>query len=195
MKKHFLLVSAMCFSSSLFAADGKGQFAVKGIGNTSCSTYVTEVSKETPNSFLYAGWLNGYLTAQNQQLNDTFDLISWETVNTLGNYLVSYCKKNPKQSFYMATSSMLGGLYEHRISSFSPALTVKSDNGSVRVYKSIIQEIQRVLAKKGLYKGDVNGQYNKQTLKAVKAYQKKMGLTVSGLPDQATLFKLLPKNQ
>ncbi len=188
-----LAASVVMAPTASWGADEQGRFAVKGVGNTSCKTYVNELANHTSNSYLYAGWLNGYLTAQNQQLKNTFDLISWETVDTLGNYLVNYCRKNPDQSFYMAVSAMLGGLYNHRIEAFTPAVNVTAGGQGVRVYLETLKQAQQALAKLGLYKGEINGEYNKAMLEAIKKFQKSKGLEVTGLPDQQTLFRLLPK--
>jgi peptidoglycan hydrolase-like protein with peptidoglycan-binding domain len=53
-----------------------------------------------------------------------------------------------------------------------------------------IKEAQEGLAKAGLYKGKVTGQFNADTRKALKKYQKENKLPVTGRLNDSTLSKL-----
>ncbi|MFT5923157.1 MAG: hypothetical protein ACI9LE_000131 [Paraglaciecola sp.] len=67
--------------------DRNGKYAIKGVGNASCDKYVKITKSDVPQKLLFAGWINGYMTIQNQHLKDTFDIVSWENIEPLGNYL------------------------------------------------------------------------------------------------------------
>ena len=181
----------MFASVSVQAADSKGQFAIKGVGNVACKQYIQESKERSHNAFLFAGWINGYLTAQNQHLADTFDVTSWETIHTLANYVGHYCEKNPDKSFYLAVATMLNAMFEKRIVGFSPVAVLGSGEDTLRIYKQTVQRAQQELAKQGMYKGKVDGEYGPEMKGALETYQKKLNLKVSGLPDQATLHHLL----
>ncbi len=173
------------------AADNDGKFAIKGIGNTTCADFLAFSESESYNKFLYAGWINGYLTAQNQHLNATFDLSSWQTIHTLGEYLRNYCKKNPKNSFYIAVASMINGLHERRIQTSSPVKKIGTGNNAVLLYQESLVRAQKNLQRLGLYKGTAEGEISEGTKKAISKFQEQHKLPVTGIPDQQTLHLLL----
>jgi peptidoglycan hydrolase-like protein with peptidoglycan-binding domain len=86
-------------------------------------------------------------------------------------------------------------------SAASPAPTAKADSGSTSAmnkstHKSMkwtteqIKEAQEGLAKAGYYKGKPTGQFNADTRKALKRYQKTNKLPVTGRLDNDVLNKL-----
>ena len=56
-----------------------------------------------------------------------------------------------------------------------------------------MEKLQQALKIKGYYKSTVDGKYGDQTVAAVKAYQKAMGLSQTGKADYATIMKLFGK--
>ena len=56
-----------------------------------------------------------------------------------------------------------------------------------------VEKLQQALKIKGYFSGVVDGKYGDQTVAAVKAYQKAMGLTQTGKADYATIMKLFGK--
>lgn len=53
-----------------------------------------------------------------------------------------------------------------------------------------VEEIQRVLKERGLFKGEITGYYGEQTEQAVLLFQKQQGLPQTGIADEATLKRL-----
>lgn len=53
-----------------------------------------------------------------------------------------------------------------------------------------VEEIQRVLKERGLFKGEITGYYGAQTQEAVTKFQKQQGLKQTGIADQTTLKRL-----
>lgn len=189
--KVFLLIILLLSTAVSHAADKDGKFAIKGVGNSSCRNFLELSEQASLNKFLYAGWINGYLTAQNQHLNVTFDLTSWETIHTLGEYLRNYCGKNPDKSFYIAAASMVNGLFENRVQTFSPTEAFGTGKDGILVYQYSLARAQSKLKKLGLYKGAIDGKNTEETQKAIMAFQKKKNLPDTGIPDQQTLHALL----
>lgn len=81
----------------------------------------------------------------------------------------------------------------------TPATQIKSDSGAkasastthhAAWTKDQIKEAQDGLAKAGLYKGKSTGVLNKDTKKALRAYQKENKLPVTGRLSDSTLAKL-----
>lgn len=179
--------------SSVMAADKTGQYSIKGIGNTSCAQFISETQSNSQSVYLYVGWINGYLTAQNQHMLDNFDLTSWENIHTLGDYIKNYCKAKPKHSFYIATASMVDGLYKDRLRQASQILTIGEAEDRIVIYESTFRRVQKKLKELGLYSGAVDGKYGNNTANSIKLFQKKQGLVESGVPDQRTLHAFFRK--
>lgn len=66
-------------------------------------------------------------------------------------------------------------------------LPAYSQNGSSGTE---VEEIQRVLAERGIFKGEITGYYGAQTEEAVRTFQKQQGLNQTGIADDATLKRL-----
>ncbi|MFQ5589006.1 MAG: peptidoglycan-binding protein [Nitrospiria bacterium] len=189
--KVFLVIISLFLTTLSHAADKDGKFAIKGVGNSSCRNFLELSGQASLNKFLYAGWLNGYLTAQNQHLNKTFDLTSWETIHTLGEYLRNYCEKNLDKSFYIAVASMVNGLFDGRVQTFSPTEAFGAGKDGIKIYQYSLARAQSKLKKLGFYKGKVDGKNTDETQRAIKAFQKKKKFLDTGIPDQQTLHALL----
>ena len=58
------------------------------------------------------------------------------------------------------------------------------------ITKENLKLVQERLQAEGVYAGPVDGEMNAQTEAALRAYQAKQGLTVSGAADEATLKQL-----
>ncbi len=56
-----------------------------------------------------------------------------------------------------------------------------------------VEKLQQALKIKGYYKGTVDGKYGDDTVNAVKAYQKAVGVSQTGKADYATIMKLFGK--
>jgi peptidoglycan hydrolase-like protein with peptidoglycan-binding domain len=59
-----------------------------------------------------------------------------------------------------------------------------------RITKENVKLLQERLAAEGVYAGPVDGELNAQTEAALRTYQQKQGLPVSGAADEATLRQL-----
>jgi peptidoglycan hydrolase-like protein with peptidoglycan-binding domain len=58
------------------------------------------------------------------------------------------------------------------------------------ITKENVKLLQERLATEGVYAGPLDGEMNTQTEAALRAYQEKQGLSVSGAADEATLKQL-----
>lgn len=186
---------SICLAAAapVHAATDKGEFGVKGIGATDCATLVREFKASTPNAMMYGGWLYGYLTAMNQTSADTFDLTPWQDLNTLTNFIVDYCGKNPRTSFGQAVFNMTAALKPRRARSASAPRRIGPKGSSMVLYGETITRIGQALKAKGYYKGALDEskpQFTEEMSKAVKAFQAHNKLSETGMPDQFTLFRL-----
>ena len=77
-----------------------------------------------------------------------------------------------------------------KVDSSSTSAMSKSTNKSMTWTTAQIKEAQEGLAKAGFYKGKPTGQFNADTRKALKKYQKQNKLPVTGRLDNEVLNKL-----
>ncbi|AXR05502.1 peptidoglycan-binding domain-containing protein [Salinimonas sediminis] len=188
--KPLLSLILIALTPAAFAMDKNEKFAIKGVGNTPCPTYVKMLQEDNPQKYLYAGWLNGYLTGQNQHLSDTFDVTSWRDIQTLGNYLYAYCKQHPQLSFFQASTQLINQLHNGRISEFNGAIKV-SDNGQhYKLYSQVVEAVQQVLIQKGYFEGPPSSEVTEDLKNAIEAFQDDHDISEKMLFGQKTLNAL-----
>jgi hypothetical protein len=187
------LAAATAALAPAHAATGRGEFGIKGIGATDCATLVREYKAGTPNAMMYGGWMYGYITAMNQTSPDTFDLAPWHDLNTLTNFVVDYCARNPRTSFGQAVFNLTSALAPKRLKSASAPIRLRRDGTSFVMYAEVLTRMAGALKAKGLYKGPVAAdkpEFTDDLARAVKAFQARNRLRQTGIPDQFTLFRL-----
>ncbi|MCP5153397.1 MAG: peptidoglycan-binding protein [Ectothiorhodospiraceae bacterium] len=187
-----IFTTASLFSPPTPAADPQGRFGIKGPGATTCSTFVDAIRRRTENAYLYGGWVYGYLTSFNQFAPDTFDVAPWEDLETLVDYLVAHCERQPDQSFAQAVFQLAEALKVSRLTVPSTVIEATSGGNRVRIYEAVLRRAQEALVARGHLAADgVTGMYDEPTRAALTAFQTAARLTVTGLPDRFTLHQLL----
>lgn len=186
------LLAAGCATQAL-ALDAKGDFAIDGGGGRQCSSFSEAAKKQNTDYFLFAGWVEGYISGTNQYAKDTYDITPWQTTELLLAALGQYCAKNPKQPFVVAVNSMLGVLKPDRLQSKSELIMIQTDKGGIALYKAVIEAMQRKLAEQKLYAGAKDGAFTPALKDALRDFQVRSNLPATGFPDQFTLNKLLSK--
>ncbi len=164
------------------AADSGGQFAVEGIGASTCESFVAAKSAPSDAYWMFLGWLDGYMTGINQYAPETYDITPWQSQNLLTALFEKFCAKNPGANFFAVANKMVVELRDDRL---------RESSAPVVAYRETLRRVQVLLEEGGHYRGEVDGLFGPNTRRALESYQKRVGLTVTGLPDQATLFKLL----
>ena len=173
------------------AADDKGQFGIKGVGGMSCESYLKSFEAKDSRYVMYLGWFGGYITATNQYLPKTFDLAPWQNMNLVSMAVANVCRQETKASVLLALQRVLQGIYPLRLEQASPMVEVKGEKVTLRIYQEVLRRTQEKLKNLGFYTGKADGKFGPGTKKALEAFQKKRGLAVTGLPDQATLLALM----
>lgn len=187
----FALLASL--TTGALAADAKGQFAMKGAGFLTCQIYIAEREKRSEVYYLIAGWIEGFVSAHNRYVPDTFDITSFESTEMLLTVIHSHCKDHLEDRMFPVVNSMLNQLQADRIKSETELMTVTSGERKAPIYVETVRRIQENLKKRGLYKGAVDGKYTNATEAAVMAFQSDVGLEKTGFPDQVTLWKLFRK--
>lgn len=190
------LLALLMLPAALMAADEGGAFAVKGAGLTKCSDFVAAVQEKHPEKVpAYVGWVGGFLTASNQHGEETFDLTPWQNVRTVTSALYAYCDKNADVRFGEATARMAAALRKDRLVSRSDLIPIEHEGNTAYVYREAIRRAQAALAERGVFTGDITGEFDDATRIALEAFQKENKLPENGLPDQRTLFTLFQHTQ
>lgn len=187
-----LLTGLAGFGSSQ-AADANKKYKIEGVGVLSCAQYLEARKKQSPMYFRLGGWLNGYMTAVNRYLPETYALASWQTTDLLLASVAAKCKENDKLRFHNVTQLLVGFLYAGRLQENSPSLLLKRGKVKAVVYKSVLEQVQQRLADGGFYGGEITGEFTKEVGEALLSYQGSKGLAATGLPDQRTLGMMFSK--
>ena len=149
------------------------------------------VHAQSPEYFQFGGWINGYLSATNRYEQQTFDVAPWQSTGLLAAWLERFCENDPDVPFVRAVTMMVNALGKTRLTTQSDRIEVRVDDKTVYLYESTLRRVQERLVERGHYEGAPTGQFDPPTEAALQAFQREAGLQPTGLPDQATLAKLL----
>lgn len=187
----FLLMVISMFPQAASAADGNGQFAIRGAGLISCAMYAREHDARGDIYKIVSSWVDGYITGINQFSPDAYDWLPFETTELLLEIVDRHCKTHPSDPVFGVLENLFGKLKDERLREKSEKITISVGKYKADHYVELIRRVQRALKKDGFYGGDVNGEFTPETSSAVGAFQKSIGFEPTGFPDQATLWRLL----
>ncbi|SHN52377.1 peptidoglycan-binding domain-containing protein [Erythrobacter sanguineus] len=194
MKMH-LLAPGLLAVAPLVAAnaqDNPRQFAVEGAGMLTCERFIAARGDTTsPDYQRMIGFIEGYLSAANLYEPDTFDLTPWHNAAALDLIVENHCAQHPEDRLVGVTQRMVGGLRPYRIARFSQMLEVGDGQNRAFVYETILRRAQAALQLRGLYSGAEDGTYTPALRDAFRDFQRSVRLNETGVPDPATLWKLL----
>ena len=114
MKRTAVLLVGLVLAGSVLAVDENGAYGIMGIGNDRCGEYVSKVDEHKGIDALFTSWLNGYMTAFNRYVSNTFNIKGNSDVADLRKWLYGYCQENPSKYFEDATSALIAKLYPNR---------------------------------------------------------------------------------
>lgn len=172
------------------AADGQGDFAIKGAGAVSCGRFVEDWETRGRNMAVYAGWIDGYVTAMNQTLADTFDLTPWQGAETLLGLMRRACEAVPEERFMDRLVALLRDMSPIRLRSGSGVSNLVHGGRAVVVYDAVLAAALRRLAAEGFWTGADDAAFAEPVAAAFLRFQRLHGLPETGLPDQGTLAAL-----
>lgn len=186
-----LLLLGLIPSQDAAAASAKGEFGVKGIGAENCAAFVEASRNKDPGIAEFGGWVQGYITAVNRYRPDTFDVAPWQSPGLLLSLIHAHCQHNPEHRLFEVVHQLQVVLAEDRLTERSEITEVANGKDKIRIYTQVLKRAQQALIDRGLLQGTADGVYGPKTKTAFEELQKQAGLTVTGLPDQETLFELL----
>lgn len=184
-------LALIAFAPVAGASTKDGQFAVEDGGRTACLAFTKASAKRNEAYHRYVGFVEGYLTAANRYEPNTFDLTPWHSTAALALIVDTHCKKYPKDNLVMAAQRLVIAMAPVRLATFSTILEVGGADNKAHVYTMILKRAQSVLARKGLYRGEANGEFTPEFRAALTQFQSLAKLDQTGIPDTATLWVLL----
>lgn len=165
--------------------------AVKGAGLGTCTQFLKSRKAKSRDYFLYAGWLDGYLSGFNQYHKQTYDIAPWQTTELLLGLLASHCNKVPDDPYFTAVNRMLPVLFKYRLIEKGEVLQISKGSKGQIIHKDVIKLAQIALKQKGFYHGKADGNYTNDVSSALALFQKKTKIAQTGMPDANTLYALL----
>ena len=173
------------------ASDAKGNYAIRGVGSQDCKTLTERLSQDKDLGVPLASWMLGYMSAVNRYEPTTFDITPVTDVRALTNIAVALCTKHPTARFEVVLADMLRAFSRARVRSDSPIVEMKSGEASASLRQETLLLVQQRLNERGVLKGRPDGTFGPQTEAALKEYQTAEKLPVTGVPDSATVVRLL----
>lgn len=173
------------------AASEDGRFAVERPGQAMCSRFMRARMTNDAEYGRYLGFIEGYLSAASRYEANTFDLTPWHNGPALGLIINKHCTDFPNEPLGIAVQRLVGALLPMRLASYSEMERIQTEQGTVEVYRTILERAQRALAQRGLYSGEANGRYSPQLQTALVDFQRSVGLDPTGVPDTPTLWVIL----
>ncbi len=126
---HALLISLsslLLCSTATQAADAKGNYAIWGVGNSTCYHYNKARKEGDASDDKYKHYLMGYLTAYNTVTEETYSISSDKNLKTLMAMFDNKCELAPLNTFEFVVTEVVGELYKGRMK--------KSDANQKRVW-------------------------------------------------------------
>lgn len=185
------LAAACLWSAVARGASQDGQFAVKGIGIQGCAEFTKAYAERSRGAFVFAGWLDGYISAFNRLQPNTFDAVPWQSTNLLLALIKNHCATKPRERLFTVVQALLGVFSGQSLTATSPSVEAKAGGKKVSLYREVLRQAQQALAAAGDYSGKPDGMFGPKTKAAFEAFQERSGLPKTGLPNQETLYRLL----
>ena len=104
MKIMYLLIFV---NLSAMAMDKNSEFAVLGRGTISCGSVIEAYdNKDEVSKLAIEEWSNGYLTALNYSLSNTYDITGNIDVGGRSQWVLKYCRNNPLKTLSNASEGL-----------------------------------------------------------------------------------------
>ena len=185
------IVAAAAGPSALWAVDTDGNFVIRGAGQANCTEFVRHRREGGDAYVSIAGWVDGYLTANNELRERTFSVAPWQSTELLLAALAGWCEKHPTDSLHTAVFRLTDRLVDQRLSQRSEVITIAAGGASLSVPVEVLRRVQASLRLRGHLAEAPSGEFDQPTQEALRRFQAEKSLPVTGLPDQVTLANLL----
>jgi hypothetical protein len=187
------IIGLLLQTGAAVAADGNNQFAMKGAGFLPCQVFSKVRAERSKIYYMIGGWVEGYVSAHNRYAEDTYDIMSFESLELLLKVIENHCQANPKHRLHGIVNSILVELKPDRLQQVSPRVQISEGARKTMLHRETIRRVQNKLTHLGLYKSEADGRFTEETKVALMAFQSDQEFEMTGFPDQTTLWRLLRK--
>ena len=105
---------------------------------------------------------------------------------------LNVCRAHPDSLVEAALAGLIRIFAPSAQKAETPFVEVRNGEHSTHVRQDVLRQTQEALIKEQLLPaGSADGAYGPRTRQALSAYQTKQGLPATGIPDPATLVKIL----
>lgn len=183
--------------TSLATSESTSTFVIKGAGIKKCSAFTALVDSKNDDVKLYAGWLEGYLTAINEQNSEIYDITEFQSTSFFLRQIYKYCEQNEADNFYTVAKSIVDAIRNRSVTHKSKLIFIKYKNNGLFIYDSVLIKAKKELARLGylLQHRANSSKIEAEEISSIKGFQKYKGIPVTGLPDEATLMELFYSNK
>ena len=197
MKTPSLFAAAFALLAALpthgFAADAKGDFAVRGAGRLACSELVDALETKDQRLTIFATWLEGYVTAANQFSDATFDSAPWQTTELLIALAGRSCAARANANVMDVVGRLIAEMRPLRLRERSPLVKIARPDEAQVHYRETVERVRARLIELG-YEFETTSIIGEKPQNEMEAhlldFQKQNGLPPSGRLDQHTLLNL-----
>ena len=174
------------------ASDINGDFAVRGVGAQSCATLTQQIEADPQTiPLVAASWLMGYLTAINRTQDGTYDMMPVSDPAGIYQMVVGLCAANPDQLVEAVTDTVVRLVAPSRVTLASPIIETAAGEYRAALRQDVLRRMQLRLAELGYAVGNTGGNFDDATGAALSLYQTAENLPVTGVPDSATILRVL----
>ena len=177
------------------AASGDNEFAVKGIGIQTCAQFTKDYEARSQGAYVFAGWVDGYISAINRTQPGMFDATPWQSIDVVLALVNNHCAGRPDQRLFSVVHALLDFFKEQGLAESSPTVEAAVGENKITIYKEVLRRAQQALVEAGVYTATPDGVFGPMTRSAFEAFQEQRNLPKTGLPDQQTLVNLFGRNQ
>ncbi len=100
-------------SSTVLAADIQGNYAIWGVGMTSCNQYI--IAREAQDDVKYKQYVMGYLTAYNSMAENTYRVSGFNDLNSILSWMDETCIANRVHGFETSLKMYTEVMHEKRL--------------------------------------------------------------------------------
>lgn len=185
-----LLVASPLFLAPAHASDPKGSFVLRGAGSQVCPAFMTTInSRDQAASTTYLAWLQGYVSAHNRLLQDTFDVVPTANPADFMGVVKAICEKAPQFTVENAASQAIALLRPVRQNAASPMLKISHKGKETQIQAAVLLQLETRLIALGHMRGTASGKATPDLHAAIEKFQRAEKLPVTGHPDLTTLLR------
>lgn len=202
MRLTFPLMSSVLFTclslNTAMADSASGGFSVRGAGAQTCAVLGDAMTSENGAGAMefLAAWSAGYITHANRTTAGIYETMPVYDNRMVARLTVSLCQAHPEVHVETVLASLLDALALGAVTEPSEMLSLEVGELKAQILRGVFQIVQdRLIDENLLEPGTADGLFGPQSRLALATYQKKNSLRESGLPDPATLVRLLTENR